>query len=291
MSTIPSQAVAVKGKPTRDRSSDPMPGAPEPSTNGGTPAQRGQVRVEHGTKRVRAYLAGALVVDSIAPLLVWEVPYYPTYYFPESDVRAELVADGGAELHSPSRGDARTLSVLAGGARILGAAARYEDSPIDELRGTVRLQWDAMEAWFEEDEQVYTHPRDPYTRVDILASSRRVRVLLDGLMLADSTSPRLLFETGLPTRYYLPRTHARMDLLEASSTVTHCPYKGRAETWSVRVGETLQEDLAWSYAAPLPESQKVAGLIAFYNEKLDIEVDGVLQERPRTKFSRSQQRS
>jgi uncharacterized protein (DUF427 family) len=144
-----------------------------------------------------------------------------------------------------------------------------------------------MEAWFEEDEQVYTHPRNPYTRVDILASSRRIRVLLDGLVLADSTSPRLLFETGLPTRYYLPRTHVRMDLLERSATVTHCPYKGRADTWSVRVGELLHEDLAWSYPAPLPESQKVAGLIAFYDEKLDIEVDGVREERPVTKFSHS----
>jgi uncharacterized protein (DUF427 family) len=259
-----------------------------PSANGSARSERrGLVRVERGAKRVRAYLGGAVVVDSIAPLLVWEVPYYPTYYFPESDVRAELVADGGVDLHSPSRGDAKTLSVLTAGSRAAGAAARYEDSPIDELRGTVRLQWDAMEAWFEEDEQVYTHPRDPYTRVDILASSRNVRVLLDGLVLADSTSPRLLFETGLPTRHYLPRTHVRMDLLERSPTVTHCPYKGRAETWSVRVGEVLRDDLAWSYPAPLPESQKVAGLIAFYDEKLDIEVDGVLQERPVTKFGPS----
>jgi len=286
----PSQAVAVKGLSTRKRPGDPRPEAPEPSTNGGAaPGRRGQVRVERGSKRVRAYLGGAVVVDSISPLLVWEVPYYPTYYFPESDVRADLVAEGGADLHSPSRGDAKTLSVLAGGSRALGAAALYEDSPIDALRGTVRFQWDAMEAWFEEDEQVYTHPRDPYTRVDILASSRRVRVLLDGLVLADSRSPRLLFETGLPTRHYLPRTHVRMDLLEASPTVTHCPYKGRAETWSVRVAETLHEDLAWSYPAPLPESQKVAGLIAFYDEKLDIEGDGVLQERPRTKFGHSPQ--
>jgi len=288
MKIISSQPVAVNGGSTRDRAGpdDPGPEAPERSTNRGrSPGRRGAVRVEHGTKRVRAYLAGALVVDSIAPLLVWEVPYYPTYYFHESDVRAELVADGGSDLHSPSRGDAKTLTVLAGGSRALGAAARYEDSPIEELRDAVRLQWDAMEAWFEEDEQVYTHPRDPYTRVDILASSRRVRVLLDGVVLADSASPRLLFETGLPTRYYLPRPHVRMDLLERSATVTHCPYKGRAETWSVRVGETLHEDLAWSYPAPLPESQKVAGLIAFYDEKLDIEVDGMLQKRPTTKFS------
>jgi uncharacterized protein (DUF427 family) len=285
MRIISSEAVAVKGGP-RKPSGDPRREAPEPSTNGvASPRRRGLVRVERGAKRVRAYLGGAVVVDSIAPLLVWEAPYYPTYYFPEDDVHAQLVADGSADLHSPSRGDAKTLSVLAGGSRALGAAALYEDPPIDELRGTVRFQWDAMEAWFEEDEQVCTHPRDPYTRVDILASSRRVRVLLDGLLLADSTSPRLLFETGLPARYYLPRTHVRMDLVERSPTVTHCPYKGRADTWSVRVGGMLHEDLAWSYPAPLPESQKVAGLIAFYNEKLDIEIDGVLQERPRTKFS------
>jgi uncharacterized protein (DUF427 family) len=288
MRIISGQQVSVSGAAVSGRSNDPGHEAPEPSANrSAPPGPRGQVRVERGAKRVRAYLGGAVVVDSISPLLVWEVPYYPTYYFSESDVRADLVSDGSVDLHSPSRGDAKTLSVLAGGSRADGAAARYEDSPIAELRGMVRLTWDAMEAWFEEDEQVYTHPRDPYTRVDILASSRRVRVLLDDVVLADSTSPRLLFETRLPTRYYLPRTHVRMGLLERSPTITHCPYKGRAETWSVRVGETLHEDLAWSYPAPLPESQKVAGLIAFYDEKLDIEVDGVLQERPRTKFGDS----
>jgi uncharacterized protein (DUF427 family) len=292
MKIISNKPAAANGGPTmaRVRAGDPTPEASERSTNRrGRPGRRGAVRVEHGNKRVRAYLAGAVVVDSIAPLLVWEVPYYPTYYFPQSDVLADLVADDAPDLHSPSRGDAKTLSVLAGGSRALGAAAHYEDSPIDELGGTVRFQWDAMEAWFEEDEQVYTHPRDPYTRVDILASSRRVRVLVDDLLLADSTSPRLLLETGLPTRYYLPRTHVRMDLLEGSATVTHCPYKGQAETWNVRAGDALHEDLAWSYPAPLPESQKVAGLIAFYDEKLDVEVDGVLQERPRTKFGPSQE--
>ena len=161
----------------------------------------------------------------------------------------------------------------------------YEDSPLPELRGTVRLDWDAMESWLEEDEEVYTHPRDPHTRVDILGSSRRVRVLLEGTVLADSTGPRMLLETGLPVRYYLPRSHVRMDLLEPSDTVTHCPYKGTARTWSVRLGDALHEDLAWSYPTPLPESQKIAGLICFYNEKLDIELDGVAQERPSTKFS------
>jgi uncharacterized protein (DUF427 family) len=142
-----------------------------------------------------------------------------------------------------------------------------------------------MDAWFEEDEEVFTHPRDPYTRVDILPSSRHVRVEVDGVTLAESASPRLLFETGLPVRYYLPKTHVRMDLLTPTDSESHCPYKGQAQWWSVRVGDSLHEDLAWSYRAPLPESQKIAGLVAFYNEKVDIYVDGVLQERPRTKFS------
>jgi uncharacterized protein (DUF427 family) len=112
-----------------------------------------------------------------------------------------------------------------------------------------------------------------------------VRVEVEGVTVAESASPRLLFETGLPVRYYLPKTHVRMELLTPTDTVSHCPYKGQAEWWSVRVGDGLREDLAWSYRTPLPESQKIAGLVAFYNEKVDIYVDGVQQERPHTKFS------
>jgi uncharacterized protein (DUF427 family) len=197
-----------------------------------------KVKVERAGKRIRAYLGGELVADTIAPLLVWEVPYYPTYYFPSADVAAELLDEGAGAVHSPSRGDATVLTVAAGASRAPAGALRYQDSPIEELRGTVRLQWDAMEAWFEEDEEVYTHARDPYTRVDILASSRKVRVRVDGVEVADSSNPRLLFETGLPVRYYLPRTHVRMDLLEHSPTVTHCPYKGQAQTWSVHAGDS-----------------------------------------------------
>ena len=246
---------------------------------------RGRIRIEPGAKRVRAYLGGEVIVDSIRPMLVWEVPYYPAYYFPLADVRTELLEADGGVAHSPSRGDGRTLTVRAGGKEAAGAAVRYEDSPLEELRDLIRLEWDAMDAWFEEDEEVFTHPRDPHTRVDILPSSRHVRVEVDGVTIAESTSPRLLFETGLPVRYYLPKTHVRMDLLVASDTVTHCPYKGEAETWSVRAGDAAHEDLAWSYRTPLPESQKIAGLVAFYNEKVDIYVDEVLQERPHTKFS------
>jgi uncharacterized protein (DUF427 family) len=249
-----------------------------------TKSGRGRIRLEPGAKRVRALLGGEVVADTAHPMLVWEVPYYPAYYFPLADVRAELEPDGG-NVHSPSRGEGRTFTVRAGGREAPGAALRFEDSPIEALRDLVRLDWNAMDAWFEEDEEVFTHPRDPYTRVDILASSRHVRVEVGGTTVAESTSPRLLFETGLPVRYYLPKPHVRLDLLIPSDTVSHCPYKGEAEYWSIRAPDGVHADLAWSYRTPLPESQKVAGLVAFYNEKLDIHVDGVLRERPSTKFS------
>ena len=246
---------------------------------------RGRIRIETGAKRVRAYLGGEVVADTTRPVLVWEVPYYPAYYFPLGDVRAELLAADGAVTHSPSRGDGHTLTIRVRDKEVPGAALRYRDSPIEELRDLIRLDWEAMDAWFEEDEQVFTHPRDPYTRVDILPSSRHVRVEVEGVTVAESTSPRLLFETGLPARYYLPKTHVRLDLLIPTDTVSHCPYKGEAEYWSVRAGDAVHEDLAWSYRTPLPESQKIAGLVAFYDEKVDIYLDGEMQKRPSTKFS------
>jgi uncharacterized protein (DUF427 family) len=220
------------------------------------PKTREAVRIEPGAKRIRAYLGGEAVADTTSPMLVWEIRYYPAYYFPAADVRTDLLRP-----------------------------EHYEEGAGEKLRGLIRLEWDAMDAWFEEDEEVFTHPRDPHTRVDILRSSRHVRVEVDGETIAESTSPTLLFETGLPVRYYLPKTHVRMDLLTPTDSVTRCPYKGQAEWWSVRGGEGVREDLAWSYRTPLPESQKVAGLVSFYNEKVDLYVDGVLQGRPKTKFS------
>ncbi|GAB2962144.1 DUF427 domain-containing protein [Nonomuraea fastidiosa] len=242
---------------------------------------RGRVRVERTAKRVRTYLGGRVVADTTSALLVWEVPYYPTYYFPPADVEESALKPTGATKHSPSRGDAVVYNVVSGTSEAADAALVYPDSPLEEIRGHVRFEWDAMDAWFEEDEEVFFHPRDPYTRVDILSSSRHVRIEVDGVTVADSHSPRLLFETGLPTRYYLPKTDVRLDLLEPTGTVTHCPYKGTAEYWSVNG----KKDLAWSYRTPLPESEKIAGLIAFYDEKLDVYVDGVLQDRPKTKFA------
>jgi uncharacterized protein (DUF427 family) len=245
---------------------------------------RGRVRVEPCAKRVRAYLAGRVVADTLCPVLVWEVPYYPTYYLPLGDVAAKLVPTGRTE-HSPSRGEAEIFDVQVDGATAESAAKRYAASPLQPLRNLVRFDWAVMDEWLEEDEPVYTHPRDPYTRVDILASSRHVRVAVDGVTVADSVRPHILFETGLPPRYYLPLNDARMELLRPSGTRTHCPYKGTAAYWSVDTGQDVHPDIVWIYRTPLPESQKIAGLACFYNEKVDLFLDGELQERPATHFS------
>lgn len=221
--------------------------------------------------------AGQLVADTINPVLVWEVPYYPTYYLPASDVRTELLTPTGRTRHSANRGDAELYTLRVGEHEAVDAASRYPRSPVEALRELIRLEWNAMDAWFEEDEQVYTHPRDPYTRLDILPSSRRVKVEIMGVTIAESSQPRLLFETGLPVRYYLPKVDVRLDLLRPSDTVTHCPYKGRAEHLSMHVGQTTHTDVAWTYPTPLPESQRIAGLVSFYDDKTDIYVDGVRQ--------------
>jgi uncharacterized protein (DUF427 family) len=233
-----------------------------------------QGRIERGRKRVRAYLAGEVVADTTGPLLVWENPYYPQYYIPAGDVRASLVATGATE-HAPGRGDGEVLDVVVERAKAAGAARRYPDSVDPRLRDAVRLDFAAMHEWLEEDEPIYVHPRDPYSRVDILASSRHVRVEIDGVTVAESRSPRILFETGLPPRYYLPLSGLRLDLLRPSDTQTHCPYKGTAAYWSIEVNGRVHDDLVWIYRTPLPESQKIAGLACFYNEKVDLFVDGV----------------
>ena len=202
------------------------------------------VRVERSHKRARPYLGGDLVADTRAPLLVWEHDNYPAYYIPAADVTADLIPAGQTD-RLPRLGEAELLHVKTPTTTVDAAARRFPDAPVAVLRDAIRLDWAAMSEWLEEDEPVYVHPRDPYKRVDILASSRRVRVELDGVTVADSSQPRVLFETGLPPRYYLPLADLRMDLLRPSDTITRCPYKGSAGTgrstpvpWRRRAGCT-----------------------------------------------------
>jgi uncharacterized protein (DUF427 family) len=244
---------------------------------------RGRVKVEPGKRQVRVMLGGEIVADTIEPLLVWEVPYYPTYYFPAADVRADLLVETGETKKSPSRGEAKQFAVKVNGSE--GLAYAYESPKISELEGHYAFVWKTMDHWFEENEEVFVHARDPYTRIDVLASGRRVRVEIGGETVADTTNASFLYETGLPPRYYMPKTDVRMDLLTETDTTTACPYKGTARYWSVTVGGETHEDVVWGYDSPLPESQEILGLVCFYNEKVDVYVDEVLEEQPKTKFS------
>jgi len=167
------------------------------------------------------------------------------------------------------------------------SARLYTEDATDGLANTVRFDWDALDAWFEEDEEVFVHPRNPYVRVDALRSTRRIRIELDGSVLAQSSSPVMVFETGLPSRYYLNRTEVDFNNLEPSGTVTSCPYKGQTTGyWTVRIGETTYPDLAWAYDLPTRQLLPITGMIAFYNEKVDITLDGELLPRPTTHFFR-----
>jgi len=236
-------------------------------------------------RRVRAILNGAVVLDSTRALYVWESPSYPQFYIPLADVNAAVLVD---EKHSEQlrRGPAQRHGLRVGETSRPGAAHVYGDGALEGLAGTVRFQWSALDAWLEEDEEVFVHPRSPYTRVDALRSTRPVRVELDGVVLAESSAPVMVFETGLPTRYYLDRTAVDFEHLIATETVTSCPYKGTTSRyWSIDVGGRLHPDLAWSYDFPTRQLLPIAGLIAFYNEKVDLTVDGRRLERPATHFS------
>lgn len=194
-------------------------------------------------RRVRAYRHGRCVLDTTAARYVWLRPHYPAWFVPESDVRLDLLPP---------------------------------DAPrqVDALPGYVHIPWAVAQHWFEEDDEVYVHPRDPYKRVDIRASSRHVRVSLDGVVLAESRRPVLLFETSLPTRYYLPMLDVRLELLTPSDTSTGCPYNGTAQYWTVTVNDHAHRDLVWSYRHPYPDLAGIAGRLCFYNERVDLDIDG-----------------
>ena len=246
-----------------------------------------KIHIEACPRRIRAMFHAKTVADSCDASLVWRAgwPPVPWYYFPKNDVDSELLVASEHTDEHEAMGKARYWSVTVGERTAENAAFGYPDSPIMEARGLVSLSFSKMDAWFEEDEEIYVHPRDPYHRVDVLHSSRHVQVSIDGVKVADSHHPRLLFETNLPTRYYLPKLDVRMDLLVASETSSRCPYKGVASYWSLNAGDAAAKDVAWGYNTPLSDASKLTDLVCFYNEKLDITVDGVTLDRPKTGFA------
>jgi uncharacterized protein (DUF427 family) len=241
--------------------------------------------VEPVPRRIRAELGGRVVLDTTAALYLWEWPPYPQFLIPVGDVDPDALVDE-ERVSNLSRGRVARVGLRVGDVERPGAGRRYVESTIPGIVGTIRFDFAALDAWYEEDEQVFVHPRNPYARVDALRSTRRVRIELGGVVLAESSGPVLVFETGLPTRYYLNRTEVRLENLVPTDTVTACPYKGTTSGyWSVQLGAQRYDDLAWTYDFPTRELLPIAGLIAFYNERVDLFVDGEAVPRPVTHFS------
>lgn len=243
-----------------------------------------QIRTMPNQKWVRGRVAGKTIVDSREVHFVWENPFYPAWYFPLEAIDGELIPNGRT-TESASRGSGTRYDLVSGEVTRADVAVRYLDAPDPLLHDLVRLEWHAVDSWFEEEVEVFVHPRSPETRVDALRSSRSVRVRIDGVVVAESSNPTLLFETSLPTRYYVPQSDVRMELLTPTDTETACPYKGWAHYWDVSVNGATKRDAAWGYRTPLPEAIDIAGLVCFYNEHVDLEVDGVPLERPTTPFT------
>ena len=255
-----------------------------------TPAisQGQQFRWEDIQRRVRVIFAGITIADSKHVMRLQEYGRLPVYYFPLEDVRKDVLVATDHHTNSPLKGDASYWTIRIGDRVAENAAWSYlnplPDGP--QVKGYIAFYWDQMDAWYEEDEQVFAHARDPYKRVDILISSRHVRVVLGGETIADTHHPRLLLETGLTTRYYIPEQDIRMELLEATETTTRCPYKGKASYWSARAGGRIFKDIVWCYREPLPACSPIDGLLSFFNERVDaIYVDDELMPKPITPWS------
>lgn len=252
------------------------------------PRQQGALYWEPSPRRVRGILGDQVVVDSRRVMLLHETGHLPKWYFPREDVREDLLEPSDRATRCPWKGEASYWSVRAGDRVADDAMWAYLD-PIPEappIGGHVSFRWDAMDRWLEEDEERHTHVRDPYHRIDVIQSSRQVRISVDGQLLAESRRPLALFEAALPPRWYLPAEDVRSDVLEPCADLrTGCAYKGFADYHSVRVGDRLERALVWTYAEPSREVEPIAGRLCFFNERVDLEVDGELQERPRTQWS------
>jgi uncharacterized protein (DUF427 family) len=229
--------------------------------------------LETTSRRVRVLLHGEPVADSDEVRLLHPPGRTPTYLFPRQHVRTELFEPSQRRQSDPGMGPRTYWTLQAGPHTAPDAAYAWEQPPqsASAIAGLIAFDWDSVSV-FEEDEEVFVHPRDPYTRIDVLRSSRRVRVVVAGTVVADSARPRMLLESGLPVRWYLPREDVRTDLLQPSYTTTRCPYKGIAHYWSLRLGDRYDKDLVWTYPEPFHDAEAVRGLLCFPQERVQLEV-------------------
>lgn len=236
------------------------------------------VNVLRSPKRVRVRFAGRTIADSRDVAVLRANHFLPIYFFPADAVAPDILKPSPLQDPHPAGGERRFFDLAAGARTAPGGAWSLAAPPagLAPLAGRIAFEWNAVDQWFEEDEEVFVHARDPYARIDALQSASRVEVWFDGAVIADSARPVLLFETHLPTRFYLPPADVRLDRLVPSQSATRCPYKGTASYWSgvLRDG-TLRPDIAWGYPNPIGEMPKIKGLIAFYPQAVDrILLDG-----------------
>jgi uncharacterized protein (DUF427 family) len=266
---------------------------PGGSFNFELPRSSGVIYFEDSPRRIRGTFGGETVVDSRHAKLLHEQGHLPIYYFPEADVRMDLLEPTDRTTRCPFKGEASYWSVRAG-ERISKNAAWSYPEPIEDappLRGYIAFYWNMLDEWFEEDEPAIVHARDPYHRVDVLDSSRHVRVSVNGEVVAETRRARVIFETGLPPRWYIPPEDVRQEVLVPSDKRTGCAYKGFASYHSVRAGGEEEADLVWCYHEPRHDAERIAGYLAFFNERVDLELDGELQERPETQWSPRRERA
>ncbi len=247
-----------------------------------------RLEFEPSPRRVRVEFGGETIADSSDMRLMHEGTI-PVYYFPRQDVRMEFLEKSALTTHCPYKGDASYYGIRAGGKVSEDAIWSYED-PFDEMaeiKDYVAFYWGRVDHWYEEDDEIFVHARDPYKRIDVVNSSRVVKVVLGGETVAETTRAQFLFETGLPTRYYIPPDDIRMDLLTPSETRSGCPYKGSAVYWSAEIGGQSFAEIVWSYPDPVAECARIAGLMCFFDEHVDaVFVDGEQRPRPETPWSR-----
>lgn len=248
----------------------PLSRHPSGQFNFEPPSPGWSVYLEPSPRRVRVIAGGETIADSTSVMLLSESGLQPVYYFPPEDVRADVLEPAERHTHCPKKGDASYYTIRVGDSVLENAAWYYPDPLPDappDLRGLIAFYFARMDRWLEEDEEILGHPRDPYHRIDTVASSRHVRVSLNGQVLAETRRAVALFESNLVTRWYLPREDISAELLESDSH-TICPYKGVASYYSV--GEA--EDLAWYYPEPRPEAERIRDMVCFYNERVSIEL-------------------
>ena len=247
------------------------------------------IRIELSPKWVRVVFGGQVIADSRRVLLVWERGRTPIYFFPEQDVRMNFLTPSSLKSRTETKGEASYYNLKVGEKESENAAWQHASpqtadpslGPPPDLKGYVAMVWSEMDAWYEEGEEVFVHPHDPYHRIDVLSSTRHVRVVLGGVTVAESRRPVLLFETGFPSRYYLPKADVHFEMLRPSDTISHCAYKGEARYYSVEAGGKTFQDMVWYYRFPTTEASKIANHLAFYSENADaVFVDGVELPKP-----------